>query len=175
MTLSLGKLLFDRTLVPGLDFCGRVVQLPSSGVPDELKPDQVVFGWMDRPSKFVPLAEYALVPISGTAPVPAGLAVDDAAWLSTCALTAYQAIVLYVKAGSHAFINGGSGGTGVFAIQIAKMSITVRKTQFLSIRLGSYLMMMNSIHSRRHRSSLSPHIAMPRLTGYQESIERKQG
>jgi NADPH:quinone reductase-like Zn-dependent oxidoreductase len=35
-------------------------------------------------------------------------------------LTAYQTIVPKVKKGDKVFINGGSGGTGVFGIQIAK-------------------------------------------------------
>lgn len=37
------------------------------------------------------------------------------------ALAAYQCIVLNVKSGDSIFVNGGSGGVGVFAIQIAKV------------------------------------------------------
>ena len=36
-------------------------------------------------------------------------------------LTAYQSLVPKVKKGDKVFINGGSGGTGVFGIQIAKI------------------------------------------------------
>jgi NADPH:quinone reductase-like Zn-dependent oxidoreductase len=115
------RLLFGRPLVPGLDFCGQVVNLPASGAPKDLQPDQIVFGRMEKPGKFGPLAEYALVPASGVAPLPSGLKINDAAGIATCALTAYQSIETYVQKGARIFINGGSGGTGVFAIQIAKL------------------------------------------------------
>lgn len=40
--------------------------------------------------------------------------------IGTAGLTAYQCIVPNVKSGDRVFINGGSGGTGSFGIQIAK-------------------------------------------------------
>jgi len=44
----------------------------------------------------------------------------DAGTIGVAGLTAYQSIVPRVKKGDKVFINGGSGGTGVFGIQIAK-------------------------------------------------------
>lgn len=66
------------------------------------------------------MADYATVGKQGAAALPEGL---DPTWGATVAiagLTAYQSIVPYVKDGSNVFINGGSGGTGTFGIQIAK-------------------------------------------------------
>lgn len=54
------------------------------------------------------------------APLPESVKPRDAAALGVVALTAYQAIVPFVKAGDRVLVNGGSGGVGTFAIQIAK-------------------------------------------------------
>lgn len=118
---TLGKLVFGHPLVPGLDFCGKIVELPGSAAPVDLKIDQLVWGRLGLYSKYGPLAEYALVSIDGLVPVPVGVKVEEAAGIGTAAVTAYQAIVPHVKEGSTVFLNGGSGGTGVFAIQIAKL------------------------------------------------------
>jgi NADPH:quinone reductase-like Zn-dependent oxidoreductase len=67
------RLLFSRPFIPGLDFCGQVVKLPASDAPEDLQPGQLVFGRMEKPDKFGPLAEYALAPASGVVPLPAGL------------------------------------------------------------------------------------------------------
>ncbi len=45
---------------------------------------------------------------------------EHAASIGTARLTAYQCVVPNAKAGDKFFINGGSGGCGVFGIQIAK-------------------------------------------------------
>ena len=60
------------------------------------------------------------MPKSGAALLPDGVSIEDASCVGTVGLTAYQAIVPYVKDGDNVFVNGGSGGTGVFAIQVAK-------------------------------------------------------
>ena len=50
-----------------------------------------------------------------------GWIIDAAATVTVAGLTAYQSIVPYMKKGGRIFINGGSGGTGTFGIQIAKV------------------------------------------------------
>jgi len=45
---------------------------------------------------------------------------EQAACVGCVGLTAYQCIAPFVKAGDKVFINGGSGGTGTFGIQICK-------------------------------------------------------
>jgi NADPH:quinone reductase-like Zn-dependent oxidoreductase len=112
----LGRLLMSRPASPCLDYCGRVV---SSGKAS-LKPGQLVFGRLAQPTQFGTLAQYTITPTAGTIPVPAGVSPEDAASIGTAGLTAYQCIAPNVKPGNNVFINGGSGGTGVFGIQIAK-------------------------------------------------------
>ena len=114
----LGNLIIKKPASPGLDFSGRVVASGSSV--EDLKPDQLVFGRIDGPSQHGTLAEYIVVPKSGCVPLTPELSLDDAACIGTAALTAFQCIVPNIKSGDRVFINGGSGGTGSFGIQIAK-------------------------------------------------------
>lgn len=111
----LGKMMIKRPSSPGLDYCGRVVSGKST-----LKPGQLVFGRLDQPTQFGTLAQYTVTPAAGTVPVPDGVSPEDAASIGTAGLTAYQCIAPNVKPGNNVFINGGSGGTGIFGIQIAK-------------------------------------------------------
>lgn len=114
-------LVYGALATPGIDFAGRVVATGSSPSSNsDLKPGQLVFGRLDMPTKFGTLAEYTIAPRSGCAAIPEGVSPDDAASIGTAGLTAYQSIAPYVKSGSRVFINGGSGGTGIFGIQIAK-------------------------------------------------------
>jgi len=108
----------SATAIPGLDFSGTVVATGSDA--DALKPGQLVFGHLDDPSKYGTLAEYTIASKSGCVAVPDGVSPTDAACIGTAGLTAYQSLASYVKAGDQVFINGGSGGTGVFGIQVAK-------------------------------------------------------
>jgi len=128
----LGRLaIFGRPATPGLDFAGTVVAVgPRPSAPaaqpeseqghDDLRPGQLVFGALQGPQRFGTLADYVVVPRNWTAALPEGIKVEDAASVGVAGLTAYQSIVPNVKEGNRVFINGGSGGTGVFGIQIAK-------------------------------------------------------
>ena len=120
----LGRLLVTRPASPGLDFAGRVVAAgsgPKRASSQDLESGQLVFGRLDFPTKFGTLAEYLIVRRAGCVPLPDGVSPDDAACIGTAGLTAYQCLVPYVKSGDRVFINGGSGGIGVFMIQIAKL------------------------------------------------------
>lgn len=108
--------MIKRPASPGLDYSGRVI---SSGSPT-LKPGQLVFGRLEGPTQFGTLAQYTVVPAAGCIPVPDGVSPEHAASIGTAGLTAYQCIVPNAGAGDRVFINGGSGGTGIFGIQIAK-------------------------------------------------------
>lgn len=116
----LHRFLVPKPAIPGTDFCGQIVT-PASGA--NLKEGQLIFGVSSK-QIFAgkALAEYAAVPVASTAAVPEGLNPAEAAGIPIAGLTAYQSIIPYVKAGSRVFINGGSGGTGTFAIQIAKQA-----------------------------------------------------
>lgn len=102
---------------PGMDFCGRVV---TAGPDADFEPGQLVYGCHSMPMKFGALAEYLSISGSLIAAVPEGVSVDDAAGLGIAGQSAYQALLGYVKKGDKVFVNGGSGGCGLFAIQIAK-------------------------------------------------------
>ncbi|KAF2716519.1 NAD(P)-binding protein [Polychaeton citri CBS 116435] len=111
----LGNFLFSKPATPGLDFSGKVV---SSQVP-HLKPGEPVFGKVELPN-FGALSEYVVVGKQGVAKIPNGVSAKDAACVGVTGLTAFQCIVPFVKPGDKILINGGSGGTGTFGIQLAK-------------------------------------------------------
>ncbi len=121
----LGRLITGSPATPSIDYAGRVVAtgpISKKVSSTDLKLGQLVFGRLDRPTKFGTLAEYTIAPRAGCAPIPSGVSVMDATCAATAALTAYQSIIPKIKgaAGKRVFINGGSGGTGTFGIQIAK-------------------------------------------------------
>ncbi|OQD76611.1 hypothetical protein PENDEC_c004G02322 [Penicillium decumbens] len=103
---------------PGLDFCGHVVA--TGPLAQHFKEGQLVYGCPTRLGQFGSLGEYLNISADNIAVVPDGVAVDHAAAVPVAGLTAYQSLEGHVKAGENVFINGGSGGCGVFAIQIAK-------------------------------------------------------
>ena len=92
-----------------------------SGAP-ELRAGDVVFGAAGTgPFAGGALREYALVDSGNAVKVPEGVSHKDAAASPVAALTAYQTIVPRVKKGDKVFLNGGSGGVGMYGIQIAKL------------------------------------------------------
>ena len=107
-----------KPATPGLDYAGIIVR-PASG--SNLKAGQAVFGVCGRsPFAGGALAEFSVSGVKATAALPDGVDPIQAGTVSLAGLTAYQSIVPRVKKGDRIFINGGSGGTGVFGIQIAK-------------------------------------------------------
>lgn len=113
-----GRLLVPKAATPGLDFAGCIV---TSAVGSAFKPGQLVFGISgSSPIAGGALSEFTLTEKGSIVAIPDGVSPIDAATAGVAALTAYQSIVPRVKIGDRIFINGGSGGTGVFGIQIAK-------------------------------------------------------
>lgn len=97
---------------------GRIV---TPAQESSFKLGQLVFGAAGAsPVAGGALAEFALVGVNAAAALPEGVDIIDAATVGVAGLTAYQSIVPKVKEGDRIFINGGSGGTGVFGIQFAK-------------------------------------------------------
>lgn len=115
---ALPSFFLPNPATPGIDFAGRIV-IPAKG--SGLKVGELVFGVGVSPFAGGMLAEYGIVPVKGAAPIPEGVSITDASTIGVAGLTAHQAIVAFVKQGDRVFINGGSGGVGVFAIQIAKI------------------------------------------------------
>lgn len=113
------KLLNSKPATPGIDFAGRIVK-PCAG--SDFKAGDLVFGCAGKSPPFAngALSEYALVERDWLARIPAGVSTIDAATVGVAGLTALQSIGSELTRGSKIFINGGSGGTGIFGIQIAK-------------------------------------------------------
>jgi NADPH:quinone reductase-like Zn-dependent oxidoreductase len=112
-----GRMAIPKPATPGLDFAGKVVQV---GPGCDVKVGQMVFGKLEPKQQFGTLGEYIIGSKAGTVPIPDGVSAEQAATLGVCGLVTYQCLAPNVKAGDRVFINGGSGGTGTFAIQIAK-------------------------------------------------------
>ncbi|KAJ4315089.1 hypothetical protein N0V84_008537 [Fusarium piperis] len=125
-TPLVGAYLHPMPAIPGLDGVGRVVRTTDS----TLQVGQLVMFRLLEKKPEGALAEYVLVPSEGCVPVPNGVSPVQAATVGTCGVTACQAIAPFVskydslksddKDPFKVFINGGSGGTGTFQIQIAK-------------------------------------------------------
>jgi NADPH:quinone reductase-like Zn-dependent oxidoreductase len=106
---------FPKTV--GMDLSGHVVAVgPSS----QLKPGDRVLGRVNPLLAPGALSQFVVLDRDGCAAVGDKVSLEHAAGVGTAALTAYQTIVPNVKEGSRVFLNGGTGGTGTFAIQIAK-------------------------------------------------------
>lgn len=144
----LTRLLVRLPASPGMDFSGRVVAAGSHQTAS-YHPGDAVWGRVAPNTPWGTLGEYVLVkngegltkappppPSSSSSSLVEG---DEDTWLrdgaavGTCALTALQTIQPYLSAAhpdhvneagpqepQRVFINGGSGGTGTFGIQIAK-------------------------------------------------------
>ncbi|KAE8443898.1 hypothetical protein EG329_001307 [Mollisiaceae sp. DMI_Dod_QoI] len=114
-----GRLLIPKPATPCVDFSGCIVT-PASG--SSFKPGQLVFGVSgSSPLAGGALREFNVATLNAVAAVPEGLDPIHAATIGVAGLTSYQSIISRVKQGDKIFINGGSGGTGVFGIQIAKI------------------------------------------------------
>jgi len=115
-----GRFLVSRSkpATPCVDIAGRIVT-PATDSP--FKRGDFVFG-ASGTSPFAGggLSEFTIAGKDNVVKVPEGVSLVDAAAVPIAGLTAYQTIVPRVKKGDHIFINGGSGGTGIFGIQIAK-------------------------------------------------------
>ncbi|KAK0621920.1 hypothetical protein B0T17DRAFT_493843 [Bombardia bombarda] len=110
---------------PGLDFCGRVVAVsPSKSSANEtFKPGDLIYGLIDLfAAPAGTLSQYIIAAANNCAKLAPDVDPNAAATIGVAGKTAYQSIAPHVTpgAGDKVFINGGSGGTGTFSIQIAK-------------------------------------------------------
>ncbi|VUC21715.1 unnamed protein product [Clonostachys rosea] len=122
MVANLGtftKLRLSLPVTPGYDFCDLVEAVNTSDT--TLKPGDLVFGCLGHPVTHGTLSEYFIGPTTCCARVSSGVRAEEAAGLGSAAITAYQALAPFITSGQRVFINGGSGGVGLFAIQFAKI------------------------------------------------------
>lgn len=104
---------------PGMDFAGRVAA--TGAQVSGFEPGQLVYGTIGVPIQFGTLGEYVAIGTGNIVALPEGIDPDQGATVGVAAQTAYQSLVPYVSKGDKVFINAGSGGCGIFAIQIAKV------------------------------------------------------
>jgi NADPH:quinone reductase-like Zn-dependent oxidoreductase len=116
----------SRPYVPELDFAG-VVDLAGPDAPAALGPGARVFGSVPLPDYVLrgrgSMAECILVPASEVAVLPeaAGFGLAEGSALNGNGQTALLMVRnAGIKKGSRVFVNGGSGGVGTLAVQIAK-------------------------------------------------------
>lgn len=129
------------TATPGMDYAGIVEEVGAkvnhnralSSTP--YKPGDKVFGRVEG-TPFGTLGEYIQPTVTGCVPLPPSVSPASASTLGTAAQTAYQTLVPYVRpgAGDEVFVNGGSGGVGTFAIQIAAKALGCVVTTSCSAR-----------------------------------------
>ncbi|KAF5024357.1 hypothetical protein F66182_3544 [Fusarium sp. NRRL 66182] len=104
--------------IPGMDLSGRIVAV-ADDVSDAKTGDSVLA--RATPTKAGgSLAQFTVLDRESYAVIPSDLDLAQAAGVGTAGLTAYQTIAPYVKTGDKVFLNGGSGGVGLWGIQIAK-------------------------------------------------------
>jgi NADPH:quinone reductase-like Zn-dependent oxidoreductase len=110
---------FKLPVALGSDLAGVVTQVGARVT--SFKPGDEVFAHPDA-SIVGTFAEYIAVPEADLALKPKSLTMEEAASVPLVALTAWQALFdrAHVKKGDKVFIQAGSGGVGVFAIQLAK-------------------------------------------------------
>ncbi|KAL4156254.1 hypothetical protein PRNP1_005285 [Phytophthora ramorum] len=103
----------------GFDMAGKVVEVGSDVT--EYKEGDEIFA-MPGLVSFGTFAEYINIETKFVAPKPSNLSWNEAASVPLAGQTSWQALVTYGKLqkGQRVLILGGSSGTGVFAIQIAK-------------------------------------------------------
>ncbi|RDL51041.1 Zinc-type alcohol dehydrogenase-like protein [Ensifer sp. M14] len=110
---------YPLPIVMGNELAG-VVEALGEGV-TAFAPGNRVFARMPKEA-MGGLAEYAVLPETFLAKMPASIDFCTAAGVPLAGLTAMQALrdELHVGQGSRVFIPGGAGGVGTFAIQLAK-------------------------------------------------------
>jgi NADPH:quinone reductase-like Zn-dependent oxidoreductase len=114
------RLLFSHS-TPGLEVCGRVASIGSFVT--DFKVGDIVYGAKPPGDKHGSLAQYVPISEKLIARVPKSLEdrPDDMVAIATVGMTVHAALAPYAKPENRVFINGGSGGAGVAAIQIAKI------------------------------------------------------
>jgi len=125
-----GKPLFSRATlgllrpkhkILGVDVAGQV-EAVGGGVTGFTAGDQVYANLLDH--GYGGFAEYVSVPVDVMALKPATLSFEEAAAVPMAAVTALQGLGRHgpIQPGRQVLINGGSGGVGSFAVQLAKSS-----------------------------------------------------
>jgi NADPH:quinone reductase-like Zn-dependent oxidoreductase len=116
----LGGPLRPRHHILGSDIAGRVEA--TGRATTKFRPGDEVFA--DILSSMGGFAEYVCAPERALAPLPAGMTYEEAAALPQAGAIALQGIrdTGQVQAGQQVLINGAGGGSGMYAVQLAKLA-----------------------------------------------------
>ena len=108
-----------RHHILGSDIAGRVEAAGRHAT--RFRPGEDVFA--DILSHMGGFAEYVCVPETALAPIPAGMTYEEAAALPQAGAIALQGILDkgQVQPGQTVLVNGAGGGSGMYAIQLAKL------------------------------------------------------
>jgi NADPH:quinone reductase-like Zn-dependent oxidoreductase len=125
-------LLSPKYPILGADLAGRVEAVGKDVT--HFEPGDEVYGYLSVEQGGA-YAGYACAKADTMAPKPANLSFEEAAAVPLAALTALQGLrdLGQIKAGQAVLIQGGSGGVGTFAVQLAK-ALGARVTAVCSTR-----------------------------------------
>lgn len=114
---------YQFPFVVGFDAAGVVAEL-GEGVTGLNVGDRVVTPGNQGLGERGSYAEYVRSAAERVIPLPAGVTLQQAATLPTAGMTAWKAVLDLGQAGpgKRVVVNGGAGGTGSFAVQLAKMA-----------------------------------------------------
>jgi len=114
---------YQFPFVVGFDAAGLVAEL-GEGVTGLAIGDRVVTASNQGKGERGSYAQFVLSDRERVVKLPDHVALQDAAALPTAAITAWEAVfdVGDTKAGQYVLVNGGAGGTGGFAVQLARMA-----------------------------------------------------
>jgi NADPH:quinone reductase-like Zn-dependent oxidoreductase len=115
----IGGLRSPRRQILGSDIAGRVEAV--GGNVKRFQPGDAVFG--DILARMGGFAEYVCARERDLVAVPPGISFEDAAAIPQAAVIALQGMREHgqVRPGQRVLINGAGGGTGMFAVQLAKL------------------------------------------------------
>jgi NADPH2:quinone reductase len=109
-------------LIPGWDVSGTIAEVGSAVT--HLKKGDAVFAYGRKDVvQYGTYAEEVVLPSASVAKKPTSISLADAAAVPLTGLTAWQAVteLLKVGPGDTILVTAGSGGTGSFAVQFAKL------------------------------------------------------
>lgn len=114
---------YQFPFVVGFDAAGVVAEV-GEGVTGLNVGDRVVTPGNQGMGERGSYAEYVRSAAERVIPLPAGVTLQQAATLPTAGMTAWKAVLDLGQAGpgKRVVVNGGAGGTGSFAVQLAKMA-----------------------------------------------------
>jgi len=113
-------LLKPKNTIPGSDVAGRIEAVGRNV--KHFQPGDEIWGDLSYPLAFGTLAEYVCIPENALRLKPTSMTFEEAAAAPTAALVALQNLrdKREIQPGQKVLINGAGGGTGTFAVQLAK-------------------------------------------------------